>query len=268
MEQATQFLIEHSYAVLFVVVLVDQLGLPVPVLPIVLAAGGLAGAGTLDPILATAVVTLAALPGDWIWYELGRSHGVRVVRTLCRVALEPDSCVRSTQNVFSRHGARSLLVAKWLPGLQTVAPPLAGATRMPRLRFLGYSLAGTLLWTAPLIGAGYLFRSQLEEAATWLSELGTRAIVLLGGALGAYLIFKFWKRRRFIRSLRGARITASDLRERLDSGDSIEIIDLRHPIDVEADPFLIPQARRIAPSEVKERHEEIPRDRDIVLYCT
>jgi membrane protein DedA with SNARE-associated domain len=196
MEQASAFLLTHGYLVLAAFVFVDQLGLPLPVLPVVLAAGGLAGTGSLDPFVAVGVVVLATIPADWIWYELGRVQGVRVVRALCRIALEPDTCVRTTQGTFSRHGAPSLLVAKWLPGLQTVAPPLAGASGLGRLPFLAYTIAGTTIWAATLIGIGYALRDELERVADWLVELGGAALLVLGGAVAVYLAIKVAQRQR------------------------------------------------------------------------
>jgi len=267
-EQLTAALLEHGYLVIFAMVFLDQVGLPVPALPIVVAAGGLAGAGRLDPLITVAVVMLAALPGDWVLYELGRRKGLGVVRFLCRIALEPDSCVRNTQGIFSRHGPRSLLVAKWVPGLQTVAPPLAGAARMGRFPFFVYSTAGAFVWGGALVGIGYGLRDQLGVIGAMLADLGWFAVVLLVGGLALYLAFKAIQRRRFMLALRGARISPLELHEQFEAGDSVEVIDLRHPIDFASDPFMIPGARRIAPEEIEHREAEIPRDRDIVLYCT
>jgi len=268
MEPITATLIEHGYAVLFAFVLLDQLGLPLPALPVVIAAGGLAGAGQLDPLVTVAVVTLAATLGDWAWYELGRKHGIRIVRVLCRISLEPDSCVRSTQGIFARHGPRSLLVAKWIPGLQTVAPPLAGAARMERTPFFAYAVTGGLLWSGVLIGVGYALRDQLGVIGAMLAELGGFSVVLLGGGLVLYVGFKVLQRHRFIRALRGARISPLELRDQLETSEPVEVVDLRHPIDFATDPYLIPGARRMEPEELELRHSEILRDRDIVLYCT
>lgn len=267
-EQLTAALLEHGYWVVFAIVFIDQVGFPLPALPVVVAAGGLVGTGHLDPIATLAVVMLAALPGDWILYELGRRHGHRVVRTLCRIALEPDSCVRSTQGIFARHGARSLLVAKWVPGLQTMAPPLAGAAHMRRLPFFAYATAGTAIWGAVLIGMGYGLHEQLAAIGAMLAELGWFAAVLLVGGLALYLALKAIQRRRFMLNLRGARISALELSELLAGEEPVEVVDLRHAVDFASDPYSIPGARRIDPEEIEYHEAEIPRDRDIVLYCT
>jgi len=221
----TATLLEHGYAVLFAFVLLDQIGLPMPALPVLIAAGGLAGAGPLDPGPTIGVVTVAAILGDWFWYELGRRYGLGIVRVLCRIAIEPDSCVRSTQGIFARHGPRSLLVAKWVPGLQTVAPPLAGAARMQRLPFFVYAAVGALLWSALLVGAGYALRDQLGVVGSMLEDLGGLAVVLCGGALGLYVCFKILQRHRLIRALRGARISPLELWDHLENRKSIEVVD-------------------------------------------
>jgi membrane protein DedA with SNARE-associated domain len=268
MDPITATLLEHGYAVLFAFVLLDQIGLPMPALPVLIAAGGLAGAGRLDPALTVGVVALAAILGDWVWYELGRRYGLGIVRVLCRIAIEPDSCVRSTQGIFARHGPRSLLVAKWIPGLQTVAPPLAGAAKMQRLPFFAYAAVGALLWSAVPVAAGYALRDQLGVVGSMLEDLGGLAVVLCGAGLALYVCFKVLQRHRLIRALRGARISPLELRDQLENRESVEVVDLRHPIDFASDPYVIPGARRFEPEELDQRHAEIPRDRDIVLYCT
>lgn len=268
MEAMMAAVIEHGYIVLFVLVLADQAGLPMPTLPLLVAAGGLAGKSYIDPFLAVLVATLAALLADWLWYELGKKHGVRIVRVLCKIALEADSCVRNTQALFARHGARSLLVAKWVPGLQTVAPPLAGAAGLARGPFLLYAGAGALLWSGSLIGAGYLLRDQIGAIAARFQDLGFIAVLILGGGLLLYIVYKAIQRHRFVRSLRGARISPGELGEIIARNEQIEVLDLRHPIDFATDPNMIPGARRVSPEDLDRHHEEIPRDRDIILYCT
>jgi membrane protein DedA with SNARE-associated domain len=263
-----QFLIEHGYLVLAAWVFLDQIGLPLPAVPFLLAAGALAGSGELDLGVAVAVSTAACLPSDLLWYQVGRRRGASVLRLICRISLEPDSCVRNTEGLFARHGARALLVAKFLPGLQTVAPPLAGIFRMRLSRFLAFDAAGALIWSVAFIGLGYAFSSQLERLSDAALEFGGRLFVLIGGAFAAYLLAKFWGRQRLLRSLRIARIAPEELMARLEAGEDVEIVDLRHRLDFEAEPRVLPGARHIALEEIDARHHEIARDRDVVLYCT
>ena len=138
--------------------------------------------------------------------------------------------------------------------------------RLPR--FLLFAGVGALLYAGTFAGIGYLFSAQLETMAGMALRLGEWAVLLLGGALAAYVLTKFWQRQRFLRVLRVARITPEELKERLDRGEEIVIVDLRHPLDVDSEPHHIPGALHLSPDDLDARHMEIPRDRDIVLYCT
>lgn len=265
MTEVLQFLVGHGYTVLFVYVFAEQIGLPLPAAPLLLAAGALAGAEQLNLALAIIVPSLAALLADTLGYELGRRRGSQILQLLCRISLEPDSCVRRTQDVFARHGARSLLVAKFIPGLSTVAPPLAGIFRMRISRFLLFDGLGAFI---AFTGLGFLFRDQLERLAASAMALGTRLVWILVVALAGYIGWKYLQRRRFLRELRIARITPDELKQSLDVGEDVIIIDLRHSLDFEAEPMTIPGALQFSPDQLEQRHNQIPRDRDVVLYCT
>jgi len=262
------FLIQHRYPLLFAAVLAEQLGLPVPAAPLLLTAGALAGMGKLDLWSALALSGLACLLADGVWYEAGRRRGTRILAWLCRLSLEPDSCVRRTEDVFARHGARTLLVAKFVPGLSTIAPPLAGITGMSVWRFVACDGAGALLWAGTYLALGAVFDRQLEALARGIEALGGN---LLGAGvvlLAVWLGFKWIQRRRFLRRLRLARITAEELKSKLDGPEPVVVVDLRHPLDFAADPVTVPGALRFSTDDLKSRHQEIPRDREIILYCT
>ena len=265
LEQAADFLIRHGYAVLFGWVLLEQLGLPVPAAPLLVAAGALARAGKLNLSFAVALPFIAVILADLFWYFLGRYRGGRILKLLCRISLEPDSCVRRTENLFIRHGVRSLLVAKFIPGLNTAAPSLAGVFRMPVRRFLIFDSLGGFLWVVTVTSLGLIFSDQLERIAL---RWGGWLVAVLAGSLAAYVLWKFIQRRRFLRRLRIARITPKELMDKLTAKENISIVDLRQPMDIEAFPQMIPGALRIAMEEIEERHGEIPRDRDVVLYCS
>ena len=268
MSETLDFILRHGYSVLFAWMAAEQLGLPIPAFPLLLAAGALAGSQRLSLALILLVSVVASLLADTLWYELGRRRGVPVLNFLCRISLEPDSCVRKTEQMFGRYGVRSLVVAKFIPGLSTAAPPLAGIFGMRLPRFLLFAAVGALLYAGTFAGIGYLFSAQLETMAGMAFRLGEWAVLLLGGALAAYVLTKFWQRRRFLRVLRVARITPEELKERLDRGEEIVIVDLRHALDVDSEPHHIPGAIHLSPDDLDARHMEIPRDRDIVLYCT
>ena len=267
MGDVTQFLVRHGGLVLFATVLAEQVGLPIPAVPVLLAAGALAGAGKINLAMAIVLGVVACLIGDLIWYYLGRHRGRHVLNVLCRISLEPDSCVRRTENFFVRHGTRSLVFAKFIPGLSTVTPALAGLFDVSIGRFLLYNGLGALLWTAAFIAPGYLFSNQLEWVAAQATRLGSSLVVLVGGALALYIAYKYVHRQLLLRELRIARISADELKQMMDNGHEMVIVDLRQPLDIQVDPYSIPGALRMAVEELEHRHHEIPRDRDVILYC-
>jgi membrane protein DedA with SNARE-associated domain len=268
MSDSLQFLVEHGYLVLFLWVLAEQIGLPIPAVPVLLGAGALAGMGTLDLAVVIGVATAASLLSDGLWFEIGRRRGTKVLQLLCRIALEPDSCVRTTEDAFGRWGGRSLLVAKFVPGLNTMAPPMAGITGMPVSRFLLFDGAGSLLYVGVLVGLGFVFSDQLEEVAAALAGLGARLPLVIAAVLVLYVLGKYVQRRLFLRRLRVARITSDELKRRLDAGEEVVVIDLRHSLDFEVAPESIPGAIHIAIDAIERDHRIIPRDREVVLFCT
>ncbi len=249
-------------------VLLDQLGLPLPAVPSLVVGGALAAAGRLAflPLLLWSVA--ACLMADCAWYLVGRKYGIRVLKTLCKISLEPDSCVNETQTRFERWGVNSLVIAKFIPGLSIIAPPMAGALRVGWPRFVILSACGAVLWAGSALAAGMLFNSQIERALAHLDEFGSffgAAILLL---LAAYIAYKWSERRRFFRRLRMARISVADLYAIIQAGAEPVIIDVRSAIARTLEPRWIPGALHVPLQEVAERMKELPRDREIVLYCT
>jgi membrane protein DedA with SNARE-associated domain len=219
--------------------------------------------------LALGIALVASLPPDIVWYELGRRRGGRVLGVLCRISLEPDICVRRTQTLFVRRGPAALLIAKFFPGFSTAAPPLAGIARIGRWRFLVLDAIGALLWAGAWLVLGYALRGTLDRVAAAVARAGNDALVVTMAALAAWIVTKFLRRWWFLRQHRMARITPDELKRRLDAGDTtLVVIDTRSAIDVQATPFAIRGALRIPAEEIEQRHREVPRDRDIVLYCT
>lgn len=183
MNETVQFLVRHGYTLLFGWVLIEQMGLPIPAVPLLLAAGALAGSGRMDLSIAMILAIAAVLAADMFWYCLGRYRGGRILKLLCRISLEPDSCVRRTENVFVRHGAHSLLIAKFVPGLNTAAPSLSGVFRIPVARFMVFDFLGGFFWVATFMGLDYLFSDQLEQVAAYTLRWGSALVSALVGAL-------------------------------------------------------------------------------------
>lgn len=269
MEELQALLATHGLWIVAIAVLLDQAGAPIPAPPTLVLAGGLIGAGDLDAGATLAAATLASLPADLAWFEIGRRRGPQVLALLCRISLEPDSCVRLASDSFARRGPATLLFAKFVPGLQTIAPPLAGASGMSRARFVAFDLPGAFVWSASFLAGGALLADQIDQVLSALSEVGGQALVLLMVALAAWIAWKYWNRQRFLRALRTARIAPDALHAMLaEETQAPLIIDLRHPDQIAADQGRIPTARVMRMDELDARHHEIPRDREIILYCT
>jgi membrane protein DedA with SNARE-associated domain/rhodanese-related sulfurtransferase len=262
-----QFLIRYGYALLFGWVFAEQMGLPIPSIPVLLAAGALVGNHKLLAAPAIVFPVVAAMIADVAWYELGRHKGIRILQFLCKISLEPDSCVRRTENVFARSGAKSLLVSKFIPGLNTAAQPLAGIFRMKFGRFLLFDSLGAFIYIGTFVGLGYAFSDQLERVAGAAARLGVSIVLLLLGSLAAWLAWKYYRRRRFIRQLRVDRITASELKSKLDAGEEVVIVDLRGSLDFEAEPAMIPGAVHLDAADLEEVSAELAKAAEVVLYC-
>jgi membrane protein DedA with SNARE-associated domain len=268
MTEVLQFLIRHGYAILFSVIFVEQAGLPVASVPVLLGVGALSADGYFSFGAALLLALLACLPADVVWYELGRRRGYKVLRLLCRISLEPDSCVDRSTSVFSRYGMGTIIVAKFIPGMGAVVTPMAGLMRMSPARFLLLDGAGAALWASVYLTLGVIFRRELERIAALVSRTGVSLAVVVICAIGGYLGWKWLGRRRYLRKLEMARISPEELRRRIDGGEQITILDLRHASEIDADNAKVPGAIRFSPEELAAKHQEIPRDRDIVLYCT
>jgi membrane protein DedA with SNARE-associated domain/rhodanese-related sulfurtransferase len=267
MEHVMPFLKEYGYVVLFFWVLGVTMGLPLPTAPLFITVGALAGLGHLNLLLCVGLGACAALLSDFFWYNMGRRRGGKVLSYVCRISLEPDSCVRWTENVFARHGPRSLLITKLVPGLSAVSTPLAGIIRMRMPIFFLFDLMGILIWIGVYTLVGYVFREQLDRALAYAAGMGNTVLVFAGGGLALYILWKYTVRRRFLREIVIARITPEELKLKLDAGEDILIMDVRHSLDFEADPHIIPNALRI-PFELLDSHTEVPSGREVVVYCT
>ena len=268
MNDTLQFLVKHGYIVLFGAVLAQQIGLPLPSTPFIIAAGALARSGQLSLGMTIFLAFCGALIADVVWFEIGRLRGARVLQLLCRISLEPDYCVRRTENSFARYGAKTLVVGKIVPGISVLATPMAGVYGLPTSRFLFFDAIGILIWIVPFELLGYVFSDQLEDVVGYTSRFGGLLFGLVVGGVAAYVVWKYVQRRRFLRSLRVARITPEQLKADLDSGADLVIVDLRHALDEEVEPRMLPGAIRLPAENLEERGEEIPRNKTLVLYCS
>ena len=268
MELPTHILLAYGYLLLFAWILIEQLGIPLPATPILLAAGALSAEQQLNYPLALASGLAACLVADSTWFLVGRHYGHHVLRLLCKMSLEPTICVRRTQDSFGRRREVTLMIAKFVPGLATLAPPVAGENGMGFLRFLLFDGIGATAWVAALLTLGRFFGDALKRDPSLLDWAGRFSGALLVLGIVGFFFIRIIRRRMVLKSLVAARLEPEDLKRQLDAGEPVYIVDLRHPLEFLPDPFTLPGALHFSPDSLTERHHEIPRDRDIVLFCT
>jgi len=266
MEELAGPLTQYGLLLVFANVLITQLGAPLPAIPTMILAGALAQQGHWPAAFVVGIAVVASLLGDLPWFYAGRRYGHRAINTLCRFAIEPDTCVRQTENIFERWGPPSLMIAKFVPGFATVAPPIAGAFRLALAPFLAYSAVGAGLWAGAAVALGMLFHNQVTRALEWVSDMGTWALAV-GLVVVFYLVFKWLERWFFIRIMRMARITVDELHELMRSGSSPLILDARSAAARRLDPRRIPGALAID-TNAPVMHPGVAPDRDVVIYCT
>jgi membrane protein DedA with SNARE-associated domain len=257
-------LTSHPYLVLMLSGLLERTGFPLLLSPVLVGAGALAAAGGMRFDAGLWLALAACIAGDTLWFEMGSRRGNSVLSTLCRISLEPESCIRRSKNFFGKGAARTLLFSKWLPGLSHVIPAVAGLSGIDRGRFFIFNAAGSVLWIFALMLAGYLPVERMHVASAVGPFAFEAGLLLVAGNVG----FKYVQKRRFLRELDKARITPQELRSILDAGEKVIIIDLRHPLDSVPDPRTLPGAMRILPDELVNRAAALPKDQEIVLYCT
>ncbi len=273
MEFLLRVFTHHAYAILFGWVLIEQAGLPVPSVPVLLAAGTMSAAHRLHVAFVLPLILLACLLSDSTWYFLGRRYGTRIVNLLCRMSLEAASCVTRTQGSLSRRGGITLLFAKFVPGLSTMAAPMAGQAGMSYGAFLLFDMAGALAWASAWLFGGRFLGDLAERSSHIFAVLAHFAVGLVLLMVMGVLVVRYVRRLKFLRELRGLRLEPAQLMAMIQDAEREGlqppfIVDLRHPLDVLSDPLVLPYALRIGPDELKARHGMIPRDRDVVLYCT
>ena len=258
MELPTHVLLMYGYLLLFVWVLAEQLGIPLPATPVLLAAGALSADGPFSFSVAFAAGLVAAITADSVWFLIGRRYGHHVLRILCKLSMEPTTCVRRTQDSFGRRRGRVLIVAKFIPGLGLLTPPVAGQNGMAFGPFLLYDGIGAALWVGVLLAVGRFFGDLLKRDLYLLNWAGRFSGALLVLGIAGFFLGRVWRRRMVLKKLTAARLEPEDLKRMLDAGEEVFIVDLRHPLELLPDPFTLPGAQHISPEALAARHQEIP----------
>ena len=267
MQELIDLLHQHGLLLVFLVTLASRVGLPVPAAPLIVVAGGLVAAGRMALIDLLLVSVLANVIADWVWYAAGRHYGSRIMRLVCRVSQSPDSCVLESEGMLTRWGGGSLVLAKFIPGVSLVAPPMTGAMRMPFWQFVFYDAVAALVWTLAYLLLGLVFRHQIEqvlaamEQATWLAlGLVGVLVVLFGG-------YRIWQRHRLKQVQSIVRMAPEELMQRMQQGWQPLILDVRSREMTALEPDGLPGAQRVDMAQLRTQMSDEERERPIVVYC-
>jgi len=267
MQPLNSFLHQYGNRVVFGSALLEESGLPIPATPVFIAAGMAAGAGDMNLAAILGLAISGFLIGDILWYFLGRWRGRQVLEFLCRIALEPDSCVRHTEERFLRHREGALIFAKFVPGIHTVIRPLAAISGISLPKFILYDGLGVVIYVGVFTGLGYFFFDRSDDLERWMASahhgLARGLLVLLVG----YVLYRYVRRRQFLKNLDQSRLSADDLKGKLDKGNPVVIVDLRSPLERKAFPYTLPGARPMSAEEVRKGYPAFPPGSEIVLYC-
>lgn len=270
MDDLITLLSQHGLLAVVLGVFIEQAGAPVPAFPLLLLAGMQAHDRSTYALLVLAMVTLASTLADLIWFLGGRRYGRHVLSLLCKLAISPDSCIRQNEWSFSRYGVATLVIAKFVPGLNTLARPMAGALGMSTRSFVIFNLAGTVLWAGSGLALGIVFHAQIYAVLDRLEAMGWAAAVVLVALLGGYIAFRLWRRLRLFRlRARLPHVSPGELAEMLGAGSRITIL------DVQSRNFPHVQSQRIPGAIPFDLHRfgeadampPLPADAFVVVYC-
>ncbi len=263
-------LAHHGYVLVFVVVLAEALGLPAPAALALMAGGAAAAAGTLSLSAVLAVALVAMMLGDSILFVLGGYMGWGLLGVLCQVSANPESCILRSAESFYKRGKTTLIVAKFIPGVNSMAPPLAGSMKMRPLQFLQLDLAGALLYVIGYIGVGFLFHNFLASLTRGLNVASHIMAELLAAAVIGYIVYKvlLFRKHKVYRVL--PRVQVEELARKLASEEkkNIQLVDVRSHGYYDADTMRIQGSLRLEPNHLSEEVKGLPKDKDIYLYCT
>jgi membrane protein DedA with SNARE-associated domain/rhodanese-related sulfurtransferase len=266
MNQLIMLLQHYGLGLVFLNVLALQAGLPVPAYPTLIVAGAYAAMGGNPLWELVAVGVLAAIVADTLWYLTGRRFGVRILKTLCRLSLSQDGCVRQTESIFQRFGPVSMVFAKFVPGFASVATALAGAIGLRYWRFVIFDAIGAALWVGAGVGLGYVFRNAIDDAMNTLKSLGHYGLMLVVAGFGIWILVRWYRRYLFAKQLRMDRVSVHELRDLMAKNKVNAIVDVRSPL-TQAATGRIPGARRVDVDRIVESFEGVSIDGEVIVYC-
>jgi membrane protein DedA with SNARE-associated domain/rhodanese-related sulfurtransferase len=266
MQHLIELIESYGLSFVFLNVLIEQAGVPLPAYPTLIVAGALLARADYSSMQLLTAAVLASLVADLTWFHAGARYGRPVLRTLCRISLSPDTCVAQTEAIYSRWGAPSLLVAKFIPGFAAVATALAGSigTRWPV--FVLFDALGALLWAGVAVAVGSIFADAIADILDVLESLGEAGLLTIAGGFALVILSKWWQRQRFYRQLRIDRITVDELRAMLDAGLGPSLLDVRSALSQQRD-GRIPGATALSGENLHQAALTMAPEREIIVYC-
>lgn len=259
---------QWGLVLIFAAVLIEQLGLPLPAVPLLVAGGALASSGAMRPELILLLATVACLLADHAWFFMGRHYGRRLLALLCRISLSPDGCVSSTDRLITRHGPLVFVVAKFLPGVSAVCVPTAAATGMAYRKFVFFDGLGSLLWSGFYLSLGMIFSSEIKALLALMSQIGSSVFAVIAGLLVVYLGWRYLYRRRLQQLFRLARISADELLQLFNDEPELILIDARSASARLGDALPLPRSRDGSETLMAELMRAEHRDQTVVTFCT
>ncbi len=269
MHDILQLVSQHGYLAIAAAVLAEALGLPVPAALALVAAGAAVASQALSLPFVLILALGAMFLGDSVLYLAGRRAGWALLGILCKVSVNPETCILRSAESFYKRGKVTLVFAKFVPGINTMAPPLAGSMKMPYRQFASLDLAGASLYIVTYAGMGFVFRRFIATIVIGFQATGRVVEIAILGALLAYIGYRVWilSRHRVYRMV--PRIAVEELARRLLSNPANTlVVDVRSHGYYDADAERILGSIRIEPNNLTEEMKLLPRDRDIFLYCT
>jgi len=265
MHLLVDLILRYGLGLVFLAVLVEQIGLPIPSYPILVVAAALSVQGAYSALQVVVVATLACLLADFAWYRAGALFGRRVLALMCRLSLSPDSCVRQTETIYEQWGASSLLGAKFVPGFAAVATAMAGVVGVSPLAFVFFDVIGAALWTGLAVEIGWVFRDAVDDVLGIIASAGRVGLAAVACLFVLYLLIKFVQRQRLLRQLRMARVSVDELQSMLEGESPPLVVDVRS--SGSRDAGVIPGSRWVEVHSPDEDLLKLPAADEVIVYC-
>ena len=267
LNQAMGFFEAHGVLAIFLLLFAKRMGIPVPALPFLLLAGARGASDGVFALSALVAGSLASVLADAIWFVAGRRYGRSVLALMCRISVSPGSCIRKSELAFARRGAMTVLLAKFIPGVAGLAPPLAGALGMRSASFTALNGAGTVLWVGSGMAAGLVFHRQLTQAVRTLQDMGAAAVPWLLLALAAYFGWLALRRQLINRAAAKApRLHPHELADKLARGEQVMLVDVRGA-GADTGPRIPGALHAFLDSAMFDGLPVLPEGMDLVTYC-